>query len=176
MSTDPEGRPPRRGPVAMFRHFTEWMLRRPAEPARLAFQPMERVGDRYTIAPTLYEAPHELRRRIDDLAGAGALDEGNGHVFNATIRSWVEQWCDQIEDEYDEQAVELRLRLAEAEADIERRTYLAELADRQLEEADQRLRRLRDEFRTGRPASPARTPGSNHRQRKQERHRSQQHG
>jgi hypothetical protein len=149
-----------RRPATVLRKIADRVVRRrTAEPPRLTYEPIARVHERHILAPSLFEAPHELRRRIDELARAGALDEGNGHVFDATIRSWVEQWCDQIQDEYDDQQVELRLRQAEAEAECERRDYLAELAERQLNEADERLQRLRADVETDRRA-PRRRPAT----------------
>jgi len=144
-----------RRPATVLRNISERVARRrTSEPPRLTYEPISRRHERHTIAPPLFEAPHELRRRVDELARTGALDEGNGHVFDATIRSWVEQWCDQIQDEYDDQLIELRLREAEAEAECERREYLADLADRQLQEADERLQRLRSEFQTTERPAP----------------------
>jgi len=156
--SEPAGR--WRRPATVLRTVSERLARRRVqEPVRLTYEPISRVHERHMTAPSLFEAPHELRRRIDELARTGALDEGNGHVFDATIRSWVEQWCDQIQDEYDDQLVELRLREAEVEAEAERREYLADLADRRLEEADDRLRRLQSEFQTTRrPAPPRNDP------------------
>lgn len=68
------------------------------------------------VAPTFREKFGELRGRADELARSGAVDEGNGNVFDGTIRSWVDQWGAQVDEEHDARQQRLRLRLAEAEA------------------------------------------------------------
>jgi hypothetical protein len=98
-----------------------------------------------TIAPDLAEAPDKLRRRVTEMARAEALDEGSGHVFDATIDSWVEQWCNRIDAEHHARQSVLQQREEIAAAHIERNRQLVQWVERQLAEVDQEIDRLEAE-------------------------------
>jgi hypothetical protein len=155
---DQPGSPPPgwRRPARVLRHMAEFVVRRrTGDPPRLTFSPIGGHHQRHTMAPEMYDAPHVLRQLIDDLARSGALDEGNGNVCDDLINLWVEQWCDEVQDEYDDRLIELRLRVAEAEAEVRRREYLVERAEAELRRSETRYDGLNREFQT--PDPPAGT-------------------
>jgi hypothetical protein len=145
--------PPRwRRPATVLRHMVEFVVRRRAgEPPLLTFSPVGGHYERHTLAPEVFDAPPVRRRPIDELARAGALDEGNGNVCDDLIDFWVEQWCDEVQDEYDDRLIELLLRVAEAEAEVRRREYLVDRSEARLREAEARLHELNREFQTPEP-------------------------
>ncbi|MEV4349477.1 hypothetical protein AB0J83_33880 [Actinoplanes sp. NPDC049596] len=169
MSAEPESEPAPpvappdgwRRPARVLRHMAEYVIRRrTGDPPRLVFNPVGGHHERHTMAPEMYDAPHVLRQRIDDLARSGALDEGNGNVCDDLINLWVEQWCDEVQDEYDDRLIELRLRVAEAEAEVRRRDYLVERAEAELRRSETRYDQLNREFQMpDPPAVPRRRLG-----------------
>lgn len=54
---------------------------------------MSEAGYHRTMAPEPQSAPAEVVRMSAELAKA--VDEGNGHLLDAMVRAWGEQWCDE---------------------------------------------------------------------------------
>jgi hypothetical protein len=148
-------------PARVLRHMVEFVVRRrAADPPRLTFSPIGGHYERHTLAPDVFDAPHVLRRRIDELARGGALDEANGNVCDDQITLWTEQWVDEVQDEYDDRLIELRLREAEAEAEVRRREYLIERSEARLREAEARFDELSRELDN---PEPPKAPRRQHR-------------
>jgi thiamine biosynthesis lipoprotein ApbE len=98
--------------------------------------------------PSSARAPEELRRRVDELARSGALDQGSGHVFDPTIDAWVQEWSHRIEAEHDARQSVLEQWEAHARAEAERLEQLAAQARQRLAETEQRLARLLNDRET----------------------------
>jgi hypothetical protein len=95
-----------------------------------------------SIAPSVEEASHVLRQRIDDLARSGAIDEGSGSFFDVMIASWVEQWHNDIDNEHEARQSELQLEEARITAELARRRVYEASAQRQLEELNAEITAL----------------------------------
>jgi hypothetical protein len=100
---------------------------------------MSRAGYQAAISPELTDASGVLRARVNQLARAGALDQGSGHVFDPMIAAWVEQWTNRVDSEHDARQSVLQQRVLHAEAELERLRALADLNGRRLAENGQRL-------------------------------------
>jgi hypothetical protein len=96
-----------------------------------------------SIAPSVEEAAAVLRKRVDELARNGALDEGSGSFFDAMIASWVEQWHNDIDHEHEARQSELHLEQARLKAELERRRAYEDAAKRHLEELNAEIEALR---------------------------------
>ena len=140
---DPYAEKPRRRPFDLLRGFLSGTER---EETTLGREYASQARNTYlkSFAPPIEDAPDRLRARVDELAAAGALDEGNGAIFDPMINSWVQQWHNNVDAEYDARRSLLELSRAEAVADLSRRRARVEWAQIELEEAERRVRELTD--------------------------------
>jgi hypothetical protein len=130
----------RMGPAGLMRR----LLRRPDPGPPIDYEAAQLYRDGYTDsgAPEPRDASDVLRARVDELAGADALDEGSAHVFDATVDAWATEWTNRNLAEHLARQSILQQREYRARAEAARLSTLAELAARRLGEAEQRLRWL----------------------------------
>lgn len=149
-----------RRPAGLLRSLLR-ALARPVTP-RVDYEAARRSRDGYirTGVPMPTEATEQLRQQVDQLATAGALDQGSADVFHPTIDGWVQEWSHRIEAEHDARQSVLQQRELHASVEVERLRLLAELTRRRLAETEHRLARLRQEAGVPTPPDPAQDGGS----------------
>jgi hypothetical protein len=100
--------------------------RRPAPAVRRALGSMfgqrtfGRSDELGELAPTFEDAPKLIRERIEELAAAGALDEGTGAVLDPTIASWEGQWSVHVEQQHRDNQSRLKYDVIEVRAERDR--------------------------------------------------------
>jgi hypothetical protein len=153
-------RPGWRRPAGLLRSLLRALFR--ADAPRVDYEAARRSRDGYirTRAPMPTEATDLLRQQVDELATAGALDQGSADVFHPTIDAWVQEWSHRIEAEHDARQSVLQQREIHASAEVERLRLLAELARQRLAGSAHRLALLRREADTSAPPDPDQNGGS----------------
>jgi hypothetical protein len=112
---------------------------------RLSVEELDDVSTVGSLAPDFTEAQAWLQHRVEELANAGAIDEGSLPVFIKMVDSWVDEWKHQVGARHDNRYIRLFLQQAEAQANLDHHKFLADIAENELRRVDDQLRRLRQD-------------------------------
>jgi len=97
-----------------------------------------------TLAPPIHQAEQILADHARQIDESGALDEGGGHLFDEAIKSWVVQWGEGFDAEYESHLRQLILRQRRTELEISHHERRLDDLEREIREIDLDLKLIED--------------------------------